>query len=86
MEHGGTEEAQAGKHEEGVQMNKKIKDILKNIKIGSRANRTVNVQTWEVQTCKMQTWEVQTCKMQTLIFHAFHYGAEVLTYILMTDN
>ena len=45
MEHGGTEEAQAGKHEEGVQMNKKIKDILKNIKIGSRANRTVNVQT-----------------------------------------
>lgn len=29
MERGGTEEAQAGKHEEGVQMNKKIKDILK---------------------------------------------------------
>ena len=29
MERGGTEEAQAGKHEEGVQMNEKIKDILK---------------------------------------------------------
>lgn len=29
MERGGTEEAQAGKHEEGVQMNEKIKNILK---------------------------------------------------------
>lgn len=72
MERGGTEEAQAGKHEEGVQMNEKIKDILKKHKDwlegesdGERANlRGANLQNADLRGANLRGADLQGANLR----------------------
>ena len=85
MERGGTEEAQAGKHEEGVQMNEKIKDILKKHKDwlegesdGERADlRGANLRGANLQNADLQNADLQGANLDFSCFPLWCGGLDM---------
>ena len=85
MERGGTEEAQAGKHEEGVQMNEKIKNILKKHKDwlegesdGERANlRCANLRDANLRDANLRDANLQGANLDFSCFPLWCGGLDI---------